>query len=85
MKTGVHEVFCDNQAAIAIAANPKHHFKAKHMDIRLSFVREKVENKIIKLIYKPDSEMLADMMKKQVPSPKLIFCRCKSGLKLKGD
>lgn len=81
LKSGIEKIFCDNQAAIAIAANPRHHFKSKHMDIRLSFVREKVENRIIALEYRSDAEMIADMMTKPIPSPKLTYCREKSGLR----
>jgi len=54
----------DNQGAIALAENPIHHARTKHLDIQLQFVRDSIENGIIELKYCPTDAMLADIMTK---------------------
>jgi len=39
----------DNQGTIALAENPIHHARTKHLDVRLQFVRKSIENGTIKL------------------------------------
>jgi hypothetical protein len=60
----------DNSAAIDIAGDPKHHARVKHMGIRLSFLREAVEKKVIDLKWCPTEEMLADILTKPLPPGK---------------
>lgn len=57
----------DNTAAIDIAGDPKHHARVKHMGIRLSFVREVLEKKIVDLKWCPTQDMLADILTKALP------------------
>ncbi|GBE87024.1 hypothetical protein SCP_1002700 [Sparassis crispa] len=64
------EIYCDNQAAIAIARDPQYHARSKHFDVQNHFVREKVENGIIQLCYCPTDEMVADVFTKALPKPK---------------
>lgn len=54
----------DNQGTIALAENPIHHARTKHLDIQLQFVRDSIENGTIKLQYCPTDVMLADIMTK---------------------
>ena len=54
----------DNQSAIAMAKNPQFHGRAKHIDIRHHFIREKVNGKEIQLVYCPTGDMVADMLTK---------------------
>ena len=42
-------LFEDNQSAIALAKNPVHHTRSKHIDIQHHFVREKIESKEIEI------------------------------------
>ena len=61
------KIFCDNKAAISIAKNPVHHDKTKHVEIDRHFIKEKVEEGIIKLMYTPTCLQTADILTK-VPS-----------------
>jgi hypothetical protein len=54
-------ILSDNQAAIAIANNPVHHSRAKHIDIRYHFIRSAIANKQIKLSWCSTTDMIADI------------------------
>jgi len=54
----------DNQSAIAIAKNPQFHGRAKYIDIRHHFIREKVNEGDIKLEYCPTDDLIEDMLTK---------------------
>ena len=60
----------DNQGALAIAVDPISHDKVKHIDIRYHFIREQVEDGIVKLEYVPTEDMLADFLTKAQPGPR---------------
>ena len=58
----------DNQSVIAIAENPIHHARIKHIEIKTHYIREKIENKLVKLVYCPTEDMVADLLTKALPS-----------------
>ena len=53
-------IYCDNQGAIALANNPEHHARTKHIDIQYHFVRNCVEDGRTRLEYCPTEDMVAD-------------------------
>ena len=57
-------IYDDNQGAIALAHNPEHHARTKHIDIQYHFVRECVENEKVSLEYCPTADMVADALTK---------------------
>ena len=63
-------LFEDNQSAIALARNPVHHARSKHIDIQHHFVREKIESKEIEISYMATDEMIADVHTKPLARPK---------------
>lgn len=66
-QTSATIIHADNQGCIALTRNPVAHSRAKHIDIRHHFIRERVENKEIDLQYCSTKDMLADIFTKQLP------------------
>ena len=71
----------DNQGTIALAENPIHHARTKHLDIQLQFVRNSINNGTIKLRYCPTDAMLADIMTKALTKEKHATMRRIMGMK----
>jgi hypothetical protein len=64
-------VFCNNQAAIALASNGKFQSRTKHIDLRYHFIRSHVKNGTFKLYYCPTDDNVADAFTKALPRPRL--------------
>lgn len=73
-------VFEDNQGAIALSSNPNNHPRTKHIDIKYHYTRELVQNGVIRLIYCPTNDMLADMFTKGLDRIKFEQMRLKIGV-----
>jgi hypothetical protein len=54
----------DNEGAEALALNPEHHARTKHIHARYHFIRECVQNFEISLLHVSTKDMLADMLTK---------------------
>lgn len=63
-QTGPTPFSCDNQAAIAIAKNPEHHSRTKHIDICYHWIRDAVKRGVLQLQYLPSEENPADLLTK---------------------
>ncbi|KAL7109082.1 hypothetical protein ACP275_06G153000 [Erythranthe tilingii] len=57
-------VFCDNESAINISKNHVQHSRTKHIDIRLHFIRNLVEQKRVTIDYVSTDNQLADIFTK---------------------
>jgi hypothetical protein len=66
---GPTTVFEDNQGCIALSRNPVNHTRTKHIDVRHHFVREKVQDGQVSLVYLPTADMTADLLTKGLHPP----------------
>jgi hypothetical protein len=62
----------DNQSCISLARNSIHHARTKHIDIQHHFVREKVENEEVELLFCPTDDMAADILTKGLTKEKHV-------------
>jgi hypothetical protein len=60
---------CDNQGAIKLVHNPVFHERTKHIEVRYHFMREVVEDGIVKIVYLSTDNMTADIMTKALCYP----------------
>ena len=56
----------DNQGTIQLVKNLKFHEHTKHISVRFHFIRDACEQNAIKTTYLPTSNMLADIMTKNL-------------------
>ena len=60
----------DSQSAIALAHNPEHHARTKHIDIQYHFIREALEKHLADISYIPTSAQIADGLTKALDPTK---------------
>ncbi|GKC90782.1 integrase, catalytic region, zinc finger, CCHC-type containing protein [Tanacetum coccineum] len=59
--------YYDNQSAIALCCNNVQHSRSKHIDIRHHFIKEQVENRVVKVYFVETKYQLADIFTKAFP------------------
>ena len=74
-QTGGTTIFEDNQGCIALAKNPVHHERTKHIDIKWHYIREKVIDGTVKLTYIPTAHQIADCLTKSLQRIQLSSLR----------
>lgn len=65
------KAFEDNQGTIALANNPVHRQRCKHLDIKYHFIRENINSGRVILEYCPTVQMVADILTKPATKMKL--------------
>ena len=58
------KMYCDNKAAINISHDPVHHDQTKHVEVDKHFIKEKVEDGTICMVYVPTNKQVADVLTK---------------------
>jgi hypothetical protein len=76
-------LFSDNQAAISLTRDHQYHARTKHIDVRYHWIRWVVEQGVLKLIYCPTDDMVADVLTKALPSAKVKHFAAGLGLRAK--
>ena len=64
-------MYLDNQGAIALANNPVHHKRSKHIDVKYHYVRLDIQCGIAELTYVPTDNNVADVFTKPVTRVRL--------------
>jgi hypothetical protein len=75
-------LYLDNKSAIDLSHNPEFHARTKHIDIQHHFIREKIEDKILKVSHVPTKENTADIFTKALPRPQFEDFRDDLGLEV---
>ncbi|PNX62422.1 gag-pol polyprotein, partial [Trifolium pratense] len=78
-------LYCDNLSAINISKNPIQHSRTKHIDIRHHFIRDLVEEGVVKLEHIATEEQLADIFTKALDAVQFEKLRGKLGVCLFED
>jgi len=74
-------LYMDNQSAVAVAKNPEHHGRLKHLDLRYYWLRDVVEEGYISPVHCPTAEMPADLLTKPLAKLKVNLGREMLGLR----
>jgi hypothetical protein len=72
LRYGPIKVYVDNKSAIALANNPVFHKRSKHIDIKYHWLREKVAEGVVTLVYVKSEEQLADIFTKGLAYPRFM-------------
>ena len=59
-------LFCDNKAAIDIAHNPIQHDRTKHVEVGRNFIKQNLEEKVIRFPFVQSEDQLADILTKAI-------------------
>ncbi|GKE77886.1 hypothetical protein Tco_1544006 [Tanacetum coccineum] len=74
-------LYCDSQSAIAISCNPVQHSRTKHIHTRYHFIKEQVENGIIKLYFVRIEYQLANMFTKALSEERFQYLVRRIGMR----
>ncbi|GJS89188.1 hypothetical protein Tco_0771824 [Tanacetum coccineum] len=74
-------LYCDNKSAIALCCNNVQHSRAKHIDVRYHFIKERVENGIVELYFVRTEYQMADIFTKPLPWERFNFLIKKLGMR----
>ena len=68
------EIKCDSSSAICLTKHQTFHERSKHVNVRLHFIRDEVNNGSVKVEKVGTEENVSDMLTKAIPNSKLKHC-----------
>nr|GFC41382.1 retrovirus-related Pol polyprotein from transposon TNT 1-94 [Tanacetum cinerariifolium] len=74
-------MYCDNKSVIALCCNNVQYSRSKHIDIRYHFIKEQVENGVIKLYFVNTEYQLANLFTKALGRDRIEFLINKLGMR----
>ncbi|GJR05219.1 hypothetical protein Tco_0528203 [Tanacetum coccineum] len=74
-------LYCDNKSVIALCWNNVQHSRAKHIDVRYHFIKEQVENGIMKFYFVQTEYQLTEIFTKPLPKERFNFLIEKLGMR----
>ncbi|GJS31674.1 retrovirus-related pol polyprotein from transposon TNT 1-94 [Tanacetum coccineum] len=74
-------LYCDNKSAISLCCNNVQQSRAKHIDVRYHFIKERVENGIVELYFVRTEYQLANIFIKPLPRERFNFLIEKLGMR----
>ncbi|GKD65380.1 retrovirus-related pol polyprotein from transposon TNT 1-94 [Tanacetum coccineum] len=74
-------MYCDNKIAISLCCNNVQHSRSKHIDIRFHFIKEQVENGVVKLYFVNTEYQLANIFTKALCRERIKFLINKLGMR----
>ncbi|KAL8149357.1 hypothetical protein AgCh_006393 [Apium graveolens] len=73
-------LYCDNKAALDLAANPVYHARTKHIELDCHFIREKILTGLIEVFQVTSQDNSADILTKGLGKVPHWSCASKMGL-----
>jgi len=73
-------ILCDNISAIKISKNPSMHSKTKNIPIKYHFLRDNVENQVVKIEYVITMEKIVNIFTKQIPIDTIEYLKQNMGV-----
>ncbi|KAL1546622.1 secreted RxLR effector protein 161-like protein [Salvia divinorum] len=74
VKQEVVEIRCDSNNAICLSKHQVFHERSKHIDVRMHFIRDEVQNGRIRVEKVSTDHNAADMLTKPLPASKFRYC-----------
>jgi hypothetical protein len=73
-------IFVDNKSAIALAKNPVHHERSKHINTRFHFIEEHIKEGDVELVHVKTHEQIADIFIKPLKIDVFCYLQKKLGI-----
>ncbi|KAF5775409.1 putative RNA-directed DNA polymerase [Helianthus annuus] len=74
IKANVPVICCDNQGAIQLSKNSVYHERTKHISVKLHFIRDIVNKKLVEIKWVETEQNTADVFTKCLPGSKFYMC-----------